>query len=104
MVRALEENGYEVDSAKTGEEAIAKSKEHTYDVAVIDLKLPDMDGLEVLSKANLSNAIKIMLTGYPSLVSGIEAMDKGVDAYLHKPVSPEELILLIRSKLKTRGK
>ncbi len=73
-------------------------------MALVDLRLPDMDGLQILSKANLSNAVKIMLTGYPSVVTGIEAMDKGVDAYLHKPVSPEELILLIKSKLKTQRK
>ena len=43
-----------------------------------------------------------MLTGYPSLVTGMQAMDKGVDAYLHKPVRPEELILLVKSKLASR--
>ncbi len=63
-----------------------------------------MDGLEILSRANLSNAVKIILTGYPSVVTGIKAMDKGVDAYLRKPVRPEELILLIKSKLKTQRK
>lgn len=101
-IRVLENNGYEADSAETGEEAIAKAKERIYDVALIDLKLPDMDGIEILSKANLSKAVKIMLTGYHSLVSSIQAMDKGVDAYLRKPVSPEELILLIKSKLKAK--
>ena len=69
---------------------------------LIDLKLPDMDGIEVLSKANFQNTVKIMLTGYPSLISGIQAMDKDVDTYLRKPVSPEELILLIKSKLAKR--
>ncbi len=103
-IKALEKNGFEADSAKTGEEAITKAKEHTYDVALIDLKLPDMDGIEILSRANLSNTVKIMLTGYHSLVSSIQAMDKGVDAYLRKPVRPEELILLIKSKLKTQRK
>ncbi len=100
--RALEENGYLVDSAETGEEAIAKSKEHIYDVALVDLRLPDMDGIEILARANLSNAVKIMLTGYPSLVTGVEAMEEGVDAYLRKPVRPGELILLIESKLKSK--
>ncbi len=103
-IRALEDNGYEADSARTGEEAIAKSKKNAYDVALVDLKLPDMDGLEILSRANLSNAVKIMLTGYPSLVTGIEAMDRGVDAYLRKPVHPEELVLLIKSKLENQRK
>lgn len=102
VVIALETNGFEVDTAKTGKEAIEKSKLQRYDAAVIDLRLPDMDGIEILSKANLSNAVKIMFTGYPSLVSGVRAMDKGVDAYLPKPVKPEELVLLVKGKLAER--
>jgi DNA-binding response OmpR family regulator len=43
-----------------------------------------------------------MLTGFPSLVSGLAAQDKGVDAYLSKPVRPEELIMLVKSKLSER--
>jgi DNA-binding response OmpR family regulator len=102
MGRVLEKNGFMVDMAETGKEAIEKSKTQNYDVVLIDLKLPDMDGIEVLSKANFQNTVRIMLTGYPSLVTGMQAMDQGVDAYLHKPVRPEELILLVKSKLAHR--
>lgn len=102
MVRVLERNGFDADTAETGKKAIEKSKTQHYEVALVDLKLPDMDGIEVLSKANFQNTVKIMLTGYPSLVTGMQAMDKGVDAYLHKPVRPEELILLVKSKLASR--
>ncbi len=102
MVRVLEKNGFVADMAETGKEAIEKTKTQHYDVALIDLKLPDMDGIEVLSKANFQNTVRIMLTGYPSLVTGMQAMDQGVDAYLHKPVRPEELILLVKSKLAHR--
>ncbi len=98
-VKILEKNGFYADKAETGKEAIEKSKAHHYDVALIDLKLPDMDGIEVLSKANFQNTVKIMLTGYPSFVTGIQAMDQDVDAYLHKPVRPEELVMLVKSKL-----
>jgi len=101
-VRVLEKNGFNADTAETGKEAIEKSKTQQYDVVLVDLKLPDMDGIEVLSKANFQSTVKIMLTGYPSLVTGMQAMDKGVDAYLHKPVRPEELILLVKSKLASR--
>lgn len=102
LSKVLERNGYLVDSAVTGKEAIEKCKTKSYDVALIDLKLPDMEGIEVLAKAKLPHAVKIMLTGYPSLVSGVRAMDEGVDSYLSKPVRPEELVLLIKSKLKTK--
>jgi two-component system response regulator HydG len=96
----LEKSGFNVDVSETGVEAITKLKTRHFDVVLIDLKLPDMDGIEVLSKVNLQNTVKIMLTGYPSLVSGIQAMEKDVDAYLPKPVRPEELVRLIKSKLK----
>lgn len=99
-VLVLEKNGFEADGVETGKDAIEKCKVQQYDVVLIDLRLPDMDGIEVLSEANLpKNTVKIMFTGYPSLVSGIQAMDQGVDAYLPKPVRPEELILLVKAKL-----
>lgn len=101
-VLVLEKNGFDTDTAETGKEAIEKAKKQSYDVLLIDLKLPDMEGIEVLSKVNLPNAVKIMLTAYHSLVSGVQAMDKGIDAYLSKPVKPEELFLLIKSKLAQR--
>jgi two-component system, NtrC family, response regulator HydG len=100
----LEKNGFSVDKVETGKEAIEKLKAQTYDVLLVDLKLPDMEGTDLLSKINLPNAVKIMFTGFPSLVSGMQAMDRGVDAYLHKPVKPEELVMVIKSKLAQRIK
>ncbi|MDR0372480.1 MAG: response regulator [Nitrososphaerota archaeon] len=102
MVRVLEKNGFSADTAKTAKEAIEKSKMRQYDAALIDLRLPDMTGLEVLAHADLGGAIKIMLTGFPSLVTGIKAREYGADAYLRKPVHPEELLKLIRVKLTQR--
>lgn len=101
---ALEKNGFEADTAETGKEALEKLKNQQYDVLLVDLRLPDIDGTEVLSRTNLPNAVKIMFTGYPSFVSGIEAMDRGVDAYLPKPVRPEEIVMVIKAKLASKGK
>lgn len=98
-VRVLDRNGFIAHTAETGQEAIEKAKVQSYDAVLIDLKLPDMDGLDVLSRAAFGSAVIIMLTGYPSLVSGLTAQDKGVDAYLPKPVRPEELLMLVKSKL-----
>ena len=95
----LERNGFNVDKAETGKEAIDKLKTQTYNVLLVDLKLPDMEGTELLSQVTMPDAVKIMFTGFPSLVSGMQAMDRGVDAYLHKPVKPEELVMVIKSKL-----
>lgn len=100
-VLILRRHGFETDTAETGKEAIEKSIDKHYDVVLVDLKLPDMDGIDVLSKAYLPDAVKIMLTGYHSFVSAMQAMDAGVDAYLRKPVRPEELVELIKSKLRS---
>jgi DNA-binding response OmpR family regulator len=100
----LERNGFSVDKAETGKEAIEKIAAQPYDVLLVDLKLPDMEGTDLLSRINVPSAVKIMFTGFPSLVSGMQAMDQGVDAYLHKPVKPEELVLVIKSKLSQHTK
>jgi DNA-binding response OmpR family regulator len=98
----LEKNGFSTDIAETGEEAAYKLKSQAYDVLLVDLKLPDMEGTEILSQIESPGMVKIMFTGFPSLVSGIQAMDKGVDAYLPKPVKPEELVGVIKAKLMKR--
>lgn len=101
-VRVLDRNGFIAHTAETGQEALEKARARRYDAVLIDLKLPDMDGLDVLSRADFGDAVVIMLTGYPSLVSGLAAQDKGVDVYLPKPVRPEELLMLVKSKLSER--
>jgi DNA-binding response OmpR family regulator len=97
FARILQKNGYEIDSAETGKEAIEKADRRHYDLALMDVRLPDMDGIELLAKMKkpLQSTIKIMITGFPSL-------DEGADAYLVKPVKSEELLMLIEEKLKIK--
>ena len=104
FTRILQKNGYEIDSAETGKEAIEKADSRHYDLALVDIRLPDMDGTDLLAKIKeqLRNTIKIMITGFPSLESGVKALDEGADAYLVKPVKPEELLMLIKEKLKNK--
>ena len=104
FTRILQKNGYKVDTAETGKEAIEKVDKRQYDLALVDIRLPDMDGTDLLAKIKqqLQNTIKIMITGFPSIESGIKALDEGADAYLVKPVKPEELMLLIKEKLKNK--
>jgi len=104
FTRILQKNGYEIDVAETGKEAIEKSKKNSYDLALIDIRLPDMDGTDLLvkMKQTMQAAIKIMITGFPSLETGVKALDEGADAYLVKPVKPEELLALIEEKFKTK--
>lgn len=104
FTRILQKNGYEIDVAETGMEAMEKADTQHYDLALVDIRLPDMDGTDLLTKMKkaLQNTIKIMITGFPSLESGVKALDEGADAYLVKPVKPEELLILIDEKLKNK--
>jgi DNA-binding response OmpR family regulator len=104
FTRILQKSGYQIDVAETGKEALDKAKKKNYDLALIDIRLPDMDGTDLLVKLkqDMNNAIKIMITGFPSLETGVKALDEGADAYLVKPVKPEELIALIEEKFKAR--
>jgi two-component system NtrC family response regulator len=104
FTRILQKKGYEIEVAETGKEAIEKSKKKTFDLALIDIRLPDMDGTDLLvkMKATTKDAIKIMITGFPSLETGVKAHDEGADAYLVKPVKPEELLALIEEKFKAK--
>jgi DNA-binding response OmpR family regulator len=99
--RILQKCGYEIETAATGKEAMGKTKNRHFDVVLLDLRLPDMQGTDVLTKARkqLASTVKIMITGFPSLESGVKALEEGVDGYLVKPVQAQELLTLISDKL-----
>ena len=97
----LKDEGYKVDQAKNGAEAIGRSKKATYNAALIDIKLPDMEGVELLTrlKDSVPKMRKIIITGFPSLENAIASLNKGADAYLVKPVDPERLTGLMQTQL-----
>ena len=94
----LEEEGYEVDMAENGKEAIRKSNADLYRVALIDFRLPVMDGTELLTalRETTPKMVKIMVTGYPTLENAVECVNKHADAYFVKPVNYENLLSTIR--------
>jgi len=98
----LQQKGYNTDTAKNGKEAIQKSKAKFFNLALLDIKLPDMEGTKLLTTMHesLPKMMKIMITGYPSLENAVEALNYGADAYVIKPVKPEKLLSLIEEKLK----
>jgi DNA-binding response OmpR family regulator len=104
FTRILQKSGYEIDTAETGQEAIEKTQTRSYDLALVDIRLPDIDGTDLLAKLKkpLQHTVKIMITGFPSLETGVKALDEGADAYLVKPVKPQELLILLEEKLKSR--
>ncbi|RLI43729.1 hypothetical protein DRO64_05270 [Candidatus Bathyarchaeota archaeon] len=101
LSRILRLEGYDVDTARTGLEAIEKSKTNFYNLALLDIKLPDMEGTELLRRMHETypKMIKIMITGYPDLKNAVESLNAGADAYLIKPVSVQKLIGVVRQKL-----
>lgn len=96
--RILEKKGFEVETAENGAEALKKIKEK-YNVYLIDVKLPDMEGTELLKVINNPEGIKIIITGFSSQEVGSKAADFGADDYLVKPVKPEELIACVQDRL-----
>ncbi|MGA2238600.1 MAG: response regulator [Candidatus Bathyarchaeia archaeon] len=102
LATVLKEEGYVVDVAENGQEAIRKSKESYYNLALVDLRLPDMDGTRLLKemKETVPHLVKIIITGYPSLENAIEAANRGADAYMTKPYTMEDLLGTIKEHLK----
>ncbi len=98
----LEEEGYVVDVAENGQEAVRKSKQNFYNLALVDLRLPDMNGTGLLTemRETVPKLVKIIITGYPSLESAIEATNRGADGYLTKPYTVENLLRTIKEHLK----
>ena len=98
----LQAEGYSVDTAKTGREAIEKSKTKFYNLALLDIRLPDMEGTKLLTQMHrtMPKMMKIMVTGYSSLENAVEAVNMGADAYVMKPVKPDELLTVVGKKLK----
>jgi putative two-component system response regulator len=101
MARALESESYRIVTAASGSEAIDLLKRSTFDLILTDLKMPGVDGLEVLKQARevAPQAMVLILTGYASLESAIEALREGAYDYLVKPCSTDELKLKIERGL-----
>jgi len=97
----LKDNGYNADSAETGGEAIRKAEEKFYNLALIDIKLPDMNGVELLTKIKETKPKmrKIIITGYPTLKNAVEALNRGADAYIMKPLDIEKVLATIKEQL-----
>ena len=89
----LKDEGYEVETAEEGEEALQRIGEKEFGVAVLDLRLPGRDGLEVLREAVAQNPkLKgIIMTAYPSVETAVEAMKIGAVDYMVKPFAPDAL-------------
>jgi len=106
LSKILEKKGYLVEAVENGKKAIETSKDRFFNVALIDVRLPDMDGTELLEKMKETEPgmVKIIITGYPSLKNAVEAVNKGADGYVLKPFDVEELLAIIEKHLKKQRK
>ncbi len=104
FTRVLQKQGYNIDTAETGQETVEKLQNRNYDVALVDIKLPDTNGIDLIARMHATHpkTIKIAITGFPSLEEATKIMDQGAAAYLVKPAKSDVLIGIIAEKLKSR--
>ncbi len=102
LTAILQEEGYTVDTARNGKEAIEKTENNFYNLALVDIRLPDIEGTKLLSmmKETVPKMAKIIITGYPTMQNAIEAVNRNADRYLLKPLNMEELLKAVRELLK----
>jgi DNA-binding response OmpR family regulator len=102
LVQTLAREGYAVDQASTGRDAIAAAERATYDIVILDLGLPDIDGLEVcrrLRAADYKGAV-LILSARTQEIDRVVGLDAGADDYLAKPFGLAELLARLRALLR----
>ena len=100
--RGLQEEGFAVDVAATGEDGVWLGSENEYDVVLLDVMLPDVDGFEVCRRLRASDrwAPILMLTARDGIRDRVAGLDAGADDYLTKPFSFDELFARVRALLR----
>src|SRR6266511_75567 len=104
LLKGLRASGYEVELATTGQEGLSKAQHVDIDLVVLDLRLPDLDGTEVLRRlrGGGSDVPVIVLTARGDPADRVEGLDQGADDYLAKQFDFEELLARIRARLRRR--
>src|SRR5208337_2778652 len=102
LMAILEDKGYDMEAAGTAREAIKKTDKKFYNLALIDIRLPDMEGIDLLMKIRdtTPRMRKIIITGYPTLQNAVDAVNKGADAYVTKPFDVERVLSTISEQLR----
>ena len=103
--RILEEEGYEVDIALSGKEAFEKMKANPFDIVITDLKMPGIDGMEVLRtfRKEYPDSIIIMITGFSTVETAVEAMKLGAFDYIPKPFTPDEVTIVVKKAIEKKS-
>lgn len=105
LARTLSGQHCNVQAAPTGMEALRMMAEHAFDIVLLDLRMPGMDGMRVLEtiKRQWPDSEVIILTGYPAVETAKRSISLGAYAYLAKPVGPEELLEAANGALLHKG-
>jgi YesN/AraC family two-component response regulator len=100
----LQSEGYVTASVASAKEAMEKARTRFFDIMLLDIRLPDTDGTQLLSHFQkvAPETIKIVITGYPSIENAAQALNIGADSYLTKPLDPDSLLETIKDKLRER--
>jgi DNA-binding NtrC family response regulator len=103
-LRILGDANYQVDAVRDGPAALKAVGEHGYDLLLLDIMMPKMDGVEVLRnvKASYPDLAVIMITGLPQTETAVQCMNLGAFDYLPKPFDPDELKLVVERALEKR--
>ena len=101
----FEEEGYNVDTAEDGESALKKYEKNKYDLLLLDMKMPGMSGIDLLTKIKSidKEALVILITAFASVPTAITALKQGAYDYVTKPVDPDELTHLVKKALEQRS-
>ena len=104
LVHIISKEGYGVESVDSGEKALEKIKDTQYDLIISDLKLPGIDGMELLkaTKKYDVNILFVMITAYGTVDTAVSAMKQGAEDYILKPFDMEELRLIIKKTMEKR--
>lgn len=101
LVAILEDEGYNVESVGTAKEAIERTRKKYYNMALIDIRLPDMEGIELLTrmKDTTPKIRKVIITGYPTLQNAVDAVNRGANAYIVKPFDVDKVLKTLKEQL-----
>lgn len=102
--RTFQDDGYVIEIAHSGLEGLQKTRRDKFDLAIVDLKMPDISGLDVIKKIKEEqpDMMMVMITGYSTVDSATEALKTGAFDYLPKPFTPEEISNVVEKALETK--
>ncbi|MBI4847694.1 MAG: sigma-54-dependent Fis family transcriptional regulator [Nitrospirae bacterium] len=103
--RALGPEGYEVKTVASGREGVDLLRKESFGLVLLDLKMPDMDGIEVLNLINTNwpNTKVVMVTGYSTVETAVQALRLGAYNFIEKPFTPDTLVAAVKEVFENSG-